>query len=192
MNRRKLKYVFVGEVASGKSALLKRLLEDKFSKGTQPTVAIDFKSMKQQGVGVHLWDTSGSPHFRQSAYAYFNQCDAVFIVFDASHPIAEISAMKWFHDILRRVDARCKLVLVANKIDRLASPWEPSREFQKMCEAPDVFLFQTSAKTGHGVNTMIDEVFTACMKTEGNEALRSQKTPLVQTVKRYLCCCNCF
>ena len=62
-----IKLVFIGDSSVGKTCLLTRFSEDRFSQDHMPTIGIDFKiKMLQVGdkrIKLQLWDTAGQERF---------------------------------------------------------------------------------------------------------------------------------
>ena len=71
----KLKIVFVGDSAAGKTSLLLRQTEDTFTKEYLCTIGVDFKfknyEVNKINVKAMLWDTAGQERFRSIQKPYY-------------------------------------------------------------------------------------------------------------------------
>ncbi|GBP12040.1 Ras-related protein Rab-4B [Eumeta japonica] len=63
-----IKLLVIGESGVGKSSLIRRFVENKYSENHDVTIGMDFKSkvMNIEGVDykLALWDTAGAERFR--------------------------------------------------------------------------------------------------------------------------------
>ena len=109
-----IKCLFVGEYGSGKSALLRRIVDDVFEV-TTPTVGVEFHLIEMPGVEhrITAWNLAGAPRFQDILSLYYKDSIVIFIVIDASVPT---NIGKWVH----RAEKLCrdaKIVLVFTKVD---------------------------------------------------------------------------
>jgi len=82
--------VFAGNSDVGKSALLHRMVNDKFDPNTTSTVGLDFATLNvktDEGHRVRLciWDTAGQERFRAITSTYFRHAHAVLFVYDVTN-----------------------------------------------------------------------------------------------------------
>ena len=81
-----IKLVFIGDSSVGKTCLLMRFSENRFSSDHMPTIGIDFKikmmNVDEKRIKMQLWDTAGQERFRQIARMYYNDTTGAFICFD--------------------------------------------------------------------------------------------------------------
>ncbi|XP_053387970.1 uncharacterized protein LOC128551245 [Mercenaria mercenaria] len=90
---KKYDYVFkvliIGEVASGKTALLDRYAENSFTDAYIPTIGVDFvvKKKKYNGkiIKAQVWDTAGQERSRALTASFYRGCHGVIIVFDVTN-----------------------------------------------------------------------------------------------------------
>lgn len=79
------KVIFAGSSGVGKSSLLVRFVENKYSDNLLSTIGVDFKfkTMEVNGrkVKMQIWDTAGSEAFRSIVSAYYRGANAVVLVY---------------------------------------------------------------------------------------------------------------
>jgi Ras-related protein Rab-2A/Rab family protein len=105
-----LKYVIVGDSAVGKSSLLVRLTDDRFS-ATEPTLGVEFGSrvltVGEEGKRVKVqcelpisrvrvqlmigWDTAGTESFRSITRSYFRGAAGALLVYDVMRRDSELT-----------------------------------------------------------------------------------------------------
>ena len=122
MEVKSFKVNLVGDAEVGKSSLLRRLgnpndsLETKYSQ----TIGIDFApyylSVGDEKVKLQIWDSSGDGRFNTITSAYYRGCHALLLVYDVTNRSSfEHIGTKW----IKEVGQSCRVVLIANKIDRI-------------------------------------------------------------------------
>ena len=73
----------VGLENSGKSTLL-NILSSGFAGETMPTVGLNVKAVKKEGVMMKVWDLGGQEMFRYDWARYTQGCDVVVFVVDSN------------------------------------------------------------------------------------------------------------
>lgn len=90
-----LKYVIVGDSAVGKSSILIRLTDDRFT-ATEPTLGVEFGSRilavgsEGKRVKVQCWDTAGTESFRSITRSYFRGAAGALLVYDVTRRECEL------------------------------------------------------------------------------------------------------
>lgn len=81
-----LKVVLIGASSSGKTSLLLRFNEDKFSDSYLCTIGVDFKiktvEIDRQAVKLQIWDTAGQERFKSISQAYYRNSHGCVAVYD--------------------------------------------------------------------------------------------------------------
>lgn len=105
-------------------------------------------------------DTAGQERYRSLAPMYIRGAGAVILGFDVTHRDTMDGCDRWVEELHKIGDPDCVVVAVGNKIDlygqRDISTEEAREHFESM--EPPVPYFETSAKTGEGVNELFDSV----------------------------------
>jgi small GTP-binding protein len=83
MSQTKLKLVTLGEISSGKTSIIRRLLEDIFVI-SESTIGASFFTYNHNDIRYEIWDTAGSERFMALAPIYFRNADIILLVFDLS------------------------------------------------------------------------------------------------------------
>lgn len=110
-----VKCLFVGDFNSGKSALLRRIVDDVFEP-TSPTVGVEFHTISMPHIEhkITAWNLAGAPRFQEILQLYYKNSQIVFVVVDASVPGNNVG--KW----VTRANTLCRdarVVIVFTKID---------------------------------------------------------------------------
>jgi small GTP-binding protein len=157
----------VGDVATGKTSLIRRYVRNDFSNEYKTTVGVDF-SLKvvvadDTKMSVQLWDIAGQERFcGLSRLFYTHACGAV-VVFDMYDRKSFESTIRWKEDIDQKVflpdGSGIPVLLLANKADLLEDGTGdidlliPEEEIAAMCEERGFLDYRlVSAKTGESVD----------------------------------------
>eukprot|EP01052_Picozoa_sp_SAG31_P008116 SAG31_NODE_402_length_16197_cov_5.262425_4_plen_327_part_00 len=163
-----LRILLLGESGAGKTSLLLRFTDDLFEERTVSTVGVDFRvkriTLQWRRVRLQIWDTNGQERFRSITRSYYRGAQGVVLVFDAGDRRSFENVMRWVQDIKQHATEREVMVmLVANKVDipaerRVITP-EMGAQLAAEIGSDGVGCpyFETSARTGHGV----EEAFTS-------------------------------
>jgi Ras-related protein Rab-1A len=158
-----LKLIFVGDAGVGKTSLIERIADGKFTPDFV-SYTPDFKEKKVQSsegreVDLELWDTAGQERFRTITSSYYRGAHLVCLVCDVTSAESFKNVAAWRDEVERYASHGALRVLLANKIDladkRVVSP----EELKNYAERYDLPLFEVSAKT----NSNVDETLQKCV-----------------------------
>jgi len=173
------KVVVNGNAGAGKTSMLVQFVEGSFE-GSRTSVTIqgeflvkELKKFENTGKDVRLqiFDTAGQEKFRTITSSYYRGAMGAILVFDIANKASFDALGGWFEDINHYLPEVPKIV-VGNKSDlekTRAISTNEGQEFAKKVNAP---YFETSAKTGDGVN----EVFFAITRMMNEEEVKLEKS----------------
>ena len=188
------KIVLAGNSAVGKSSLLMRFADDRFTETYINTIGVDFRFktiiVDGQRVKIQIWDTAGQEKFRTMTSTYFRNSDAVVVVYDITDPAThdEISSY-WIPEINNNVDNVIFCVL-GNKSDMASERKVPQTLASSLTlgTQPAIF-YEVSAKTGSNVEKAFEDIsrgFIKARKNKQNSIRSSNKSNLSQSQDRSL------
>ena len=102
-------------------------------------------------------DTAGPERFRFMAPMYYRNAQAVIVGFDVTRRETMNACDRWVEELRTNVPD-CVVVAVGNKIDLAERREISTEEARAHFEEKGVPYFETSAKTGEGVNELFDAV----------------------------------
>ncbi|SCU78646.1 LADA_0A06678g1_1 [Lachancea dasiensis] len=150
-----MKILLVGDSGVGKSCLLVRFVEDKFSPSFITTIGIDFKiktvEINGKKVKLQLWDTAGQERFRTITTAYYRGAMGIILVYDVTDERTFANIKQWFSTVNQHANEEAQLLLVGNKsdMDTRAVTTEQGEALAKELGIPFV---EASAKDDTNVN----------------------------------------
>mmetsp|Transcript_25810 Transcript_25810/g.55190 ORF Transcript_25810/g.55190 Transcript_25810/m.55190 type:complete len:225 (-) Transcript_25810:2187-2861(-) len=120
----KFKVVLLGDESSGKTSIIRRAVEDKFSKEYEATLGVDLftKTISTPGkkdIRLQVWDTSGQERFKASIPSYIRDCHIAIIAFQVSSRTQFDSIQKWVNEVSEiREQDEVWIFIVATSCDK--------------------------------------------------------------------------
>jgi len=172
----KFKVVLLGDETSGKTSVIRRAIEDKFSKEYEATLGVDLftKTISipdQKDIRLQVWDTSGAERFQTSIPSYIRDCHVAIIAFKVQDRKQFESIEKWVQKVsqLREQD-ECWIYICATGCEsdlseRSFTKAEMATKLKALekKEAPKnniVQYMETSAKAGYNIRRMFYSMTT--------------------------------
>lgn len=91
INLTRHKIVFVGDVSVGKTAIIKRFIDNQYKENYEPSIGVDFCSKSLRGNGknikLQIWDSAGQERYKSIIPSYIRNSSIIFVVFDVSSKI---------------------------------------------------------------------------------------------------------
>ncbi len=127
VDKRPIKLIFVGDVAVGKTSLIRRFVDDVFVERTRPTVGVRVFSKKidefppHSGEKIHLqlWDLSAHAHYDLIRPSYYAGAAGVVYVADVTRVDTIEHLERWMQDISMHVPRALGWAVSLNKVDFL-------------------------------------------------------------------------
>jgi len=193
--------VFIGgKSAVGKTSLLRRYRDGDFSITQTATLGVDFGTLptvERDGVTfkVQLWDTSGEDRFNRFVTDTIIQNIHVMVYVFALNESASLDGLEeWIDRVQDQV--LFQRILVGNKSDLESERQVFQEEIDRHIRAHDMAYFETSAKTGDGV----EDLFDCILEHLANETPVDAPDDLLLTPRKkkkrkrrrglFCCCCK--
>ena len=158
-----IKVVLVGNSAVGKSSLMLRFADDKFTTNYVNTIGVDFRfktfNVDRKRIKIQIWDTAGQEKFRTMTSAYYKGSDAVIMVYDVTEPKTFNEVVNyWIPEIMDHVEGITYAVL-GNKTDLEDSKIVSRIEAENLKVGnQSVIFYEVSAKDSTNVNEAFEEI----------------------------------
>merc|ERR1719305_17379 len=116
------KLVLLGDAAVGKSSLLMRFLQNKFTDGIETTVGAAFSTKtietRNRQVKFEIWDTAGQERFKSLAPMYYRGASSAMVVYDQTNTGTFERAQEWVRQVQQTsTNPNIVIALAANKAD---------------------------------------------------------------------------
>ena len=156
-----LKMCSAGSYGVGKTSLIRRYAENKFSSSYTPTIGVDITTKRitvdDQQIKLLLVDTAGQEYFGNLRKAYFNGAFSCIIVYDTTRRVTFEDLDRWISDFRSVVGEKAIIAIIGNKIDLEDLRNVTNQEGRNYAGQRGVPFYETSAKLGGSVITEIYE-----------------------------------
>jgi len=176
--------VLIGDSGVGKSCLLLRFADDKWTDSYISTIGVDFKirtiELDGKTIKLQIWDTAGQERFRTISSTYYRGAHGIIVVYDVTNLDSFNNVKRWLTEIDKYARENVNKLLVGNKSDlgeidaetRLRQVTQ--QKGKEFAEALDIPFLETSAKTGTFVDTaflmMAHEIKNKMMNVSGSRS----------------------
>ena len=161
------KVIFIGDAGVGKTSLVARHISASFKDNYMPTLGANVTSkdykVKGQTLTLMIWDIAAQEGFNEVRADYYHGAKAAFAVYDATRPETYDDILFWLDDLKKAVPKKIPVVLVANKIDLLATV--SNETAKKLARDLGIDFIQTSAKTGENVEESFKRIVGKLLST---------------------------
>ncbi|XP_065175023.1 ras-related protein Rab-24-like [Sycon ciliatum] len=171
-----MKVVLLGKEFGGKTSLVERFLHERFAGGApyQNTIGAAFGAKKVtvngETITLGIWDTAGSERYEAMSRIYYRGAKAAVLCIDLTDETSFKRARFWVNE-LKTNEEECKLFIAGTKQDVVIQDKKARKvdgaDLQDFADESGARLFETSAKTGHNVEELFQEVASACVSARG-------------------------
>ncbi len=154
------KICLLGDLAVGKTSLVRRFVIDKFEDTYLTTIGVKItkkelllnlgKPEPQVAMKLMLWDIAGHHTFSNVKTAYYRGSDGALIVCDLTRQVTLANVAEWCRT-LKQVSGDRPMILLANKSDLTKQFQYGQEEVEATCKKLGITYLLTSAKSGKNV-----------------------------------------
>lgn len=162
-----VKILVLGQANVGKTSLIERFINNKYTNDRRATIGVDFSSKSIEVTEnlicvLQLWDTAGQERFNTGTLTstFFRNADGVVLVYDVSCQESVEQLQQWREEIMSRISGEFDLptVVIGNKSDLEGIVGSFQKEIDSVKSAASEYCTQhglghvfASAKDGDGV-----------------------------------------
>ena len=177
----KCQLLIIGDSTVGKTSILNRYTQGNFSTSYLATVGLDFFTKDIQIgdkiVRVKIWDTAGQERFRSFTYGFYRNANGILLAYDVSNAETFDNLKFWLQSLQTHSDDKNIIVLLGNKVDL---PREITKEDgERFANEYNFKYFETSSKTGQGVEESINYLVNEVMKKKAQQPRKDQRSSIV-------------
>lgn len=156
-----LKIIILGDSGVGKTSLMNRYVNKKFSTQYKATIGADFLTKEvvvdDKLVTMQIWDTAGQERFQSLGVAFYRGADCCVLVYDVTAPTTFKSLDSWRDEFLIQASPRdpenFPFIVIGNKIDQ-ENRAVSSKRAQAWCQSKNnIPYLETSAKEALNVES---------------------------------------
>ena len=118
----RFKFIIIGDHQVGKTSIVRRYVDKKFSKDYRATIGINILSHRFAFLGnevnLSLWDVGAQAYFKRFRRTYYMGSQAAFIVFDLTNRETYDNIKVWHDELVNFIEKTdLPIVIVGNKSD---------------------------------------------------------------------------
>jgi small GTP-binding protein len=152
------KLIFIGDTSVGKTAIIDRLMHDRYLGRYDNTIGVDFACINtvinnKDRIKAHIWDTAGQESFASIITTYYRGIAGAAIIFDLTRKESFQRVDFWLNELKnkRENNQPISILLIGNKKDRSRREVTIG-EIENYAKIHDLIYIETSAKTGENVH----------------------------------------
>ena len=166
------KILTLGESGVGKTSILLQFAENKFPKLHLATLGIDFRSkiihVSDKDIKLKISDSAGQERFHVITRAMFKDANGIALIYDVTDKNSCSKIKYWIEQIKSNISEKdISLVLLGNKCD-MKEREVSQQQGKEMAQELNISYFETSAKTGKGINEAFEHLAKEIMKKKGD------------------------
>ena len=157
------KIIIVGDISVGKTSIIKRFIENKFSDELQSTlinenlkkkIRIDSSTI----VTLNIWDTIGDERFRILTRQFYQDAHGALLIFDITNKETFNKLDIWIKDIIENSPPDCILMLIGNKYDLKDNRKISYDDANILSQRFNIFYYEVSAKNGNNIALAFEQL----------------------------------
>lgn len=157
--------IIIGDSAVGKSCLLYKFTENKFTENHEATIGVELGNkiffLHDEQIKFQIWDTSGQENYRSVTRSFYRRADCALLVFDLNCYESFENCIHWLEEIRGNTKNDIPVYLIGNKLDLFGDTDGTSLRNEAELFAMKYLLagyFETSAKKGINIDEMFRNI----------------------------------
>ena len=182
-NKVDIKIITLGDSHVGKSSLIVKYIDNKFSNVYMSTIGFDLKHKQitlNDGTDakIMIYDTAGQERFKSLAANYIKKANGILLVYDISEHSTFENIGMWMESITEEKGDKLPIVLVGNKADLNDERQVTYEEGKKLAEDKGFHFFETSCKDGANVSECFIDLAELVYEKSGKKLIQNSNKKL--------------
>ena len=160
----KYKVVLVGETQTGKTALIQRIVNDRFEENSETTMVASTLTTEvalEDGrmIKYEIWDTAGQEKYRSINKIFYKDAAIVIMVYDITnkHTYEEIKNY-WYNQITTMCNKHPLIAIAGNKSDLYAKEEVKEKEAKEYAKEIGAVYQLTSCMRNEGIRELMQAI----------------------------------
>jgi len=177
----RFKVILIGDIAVGKTSILSRFVDDKYTSEYRCNVGVEFKVKslyldEKTGADLQIWDTCGEERFRTITRQYYRDSSGIILVFDLTNRNSFLRLDGWLQDIREFGPVNVITILIGNKIDLDDDRTISTEEATIYAKKNNLTYIEVSAKSAYNVTNLFETLTKNMVQKElESESKRKKK-----------------
>ncbi|OLS14677.1 MAG: small GTP-binding protein [Promethearchaeota archaeon CR_4] len=162
-----LKIVLLGDAGVGKTSLVYRFIENRFSTDFKSTLGVNLlkRTIEIDGnqVTTQIWDLGGQEAYKKLRKLYLEGASGALVVYDVTSESSFQNLNEWINSF-KETRTECPIVLIGNKTDLSQLRKVTQDQAKTYAKEKNILDFiETSAKTGENVEVAFKNLIRKAM-----------------------------
>jgi small GTP-binding protein len=163
-----IKILTLGDTGVGKTSIIQKFVNDKFSQNMLSTIGVDFQSkiimIDNTKVKLKIWDTTGQERFKTLTSQYYNGADGALLIFHVTNKESFERINFWMNELNEKKKLNeLGLLLIGNKIDLVNKRIIDKEEAENFAKNNNLSYYETSALKNININNIIIDIAKQCL-----------------------------
>ena len=174
-NLRAYKVIVIGSYGTGKTTIIKRLMDKEAGKEYEPTMSIDIKNIQvkvnDKIIQISIWDCCGNDKYAQNSPNLFKNASIALLIYAINNKKKSFNNLNNWYNILKDQSYENMIFLIGNKSDlekEREVTIEEAEAFRNNNDDIKMFL-ETSALKGNNMDKLLDYIAISIYEKETNE-----------------------
>ena len=157
------KIIIVGDISVGKTSIINRFIENKFTEGIKSTLVNENLKKKiridnSTIVTLNIWDTIGDERFRILTHQFYQDSHGALLIFDITNKETFNKLEIWIKDIIENTPPDCILMIIGNKYDLNENRKISYDEANILSQRFNISYYEVSAKNGNNIALAFEQL----------------------------------
>ena len=184
------KIIMVGNSGVGKTCVLMRAVNNRFTDKYQATIGFEFLLLYFQvnnvKIKLQIWDTCGQELYRSLIQGFYRNTSVTILVYSKTSRESYEDLNSWIKDIKMNTEEGTSIFLLGNKCDeeknKITVSKEEGEQFAKQYNLN--YFNEVSAKTGYHIVETFEEIAKTVYKNYCLKRNPRQKVPKMSLEQR--------
>ena len=168
-----LKICLLGNGNVGKTSLVYRYIENRFSRDFKSTLGVNLlkknivleNEYEGKSASIQIWDLGGQQAYRKLRKLYLEGSQGALIVFDVTDKQSFDDLEEWIQSLIEIRGNDVPMIIIGNKIDLVESRIVAEDVARKYATRYNAEIIFTSAATGEQVEDAFKELIMSIIKS---------------------------
>ncbi|MHA1746731.1 MAG: Rab family GTPase [Promethearchaeota archaeon] len=168
-----LKICLLGNGNVGKTSLVYRYIENRFSRDFKSTLGVNLlkknivleNEFEGKSASIQIWDLGGQQAYRKLRKLYLEGSQGALIVFDVTDKQSFDDLEEWIQSLVEIRGNEVPMIIIGNKIDLVESRVVAEEVARKYAAKYNAEILFTSAATGEKVEDSFKELIMSIIKS---------------------------